>query len=179
MALPAYAKLWPIDVGEISEMLPVLASIVAKYIAPIRPPVCGLGMFLRDKPYMSESEVLNLNKSKYPVPFGLLIVAVLDSSPVKRSIDFKPLSPKKQNWLVYGLRAAPVKLMEEEIELGLRFVAIPVAGSMVARNTPDGLLRARPNMVEPNWANDKVVIRINEVSISDFMEQCFVNKTPS
>jgi hypothetical protein len=117
MALPAYAKLWPIDVGEISEMIPVLASIVAKYIAPLRPPVCGLGMFLRDKPYMSESEVLNLNKSKYPVPFGLLIVAVLDSRPVKRSIDFKPLSPKKQNWLVYGFKAAPVKLILVEIEL--------------------------------------------------------------
>jgi hypothetical protein len=58
-------------------------------------------------------------------------------------------------------------------------VAIPVAGSMVARNTPDGLLRARPNIVEPNWANEKVAIRINEVSISDFIELCFVNKTPS
>jgi hypothetical protein len=69
--------------------------------------------------------------------------------------------------------------MEEEIELGLRFVAIPVAGSMVARNTPDGLLRARPNMVEPNWANDKVVIRINDVIISDFMKQCFVLRTPN
>ena len=179
MALPAYAKLWPIDVGDISEMIPVLASIVAKYIAPMRPPVCGLGMFLRDKPYIRESEVLNLKRSKYPVPFGLLIVAVLDSSPVKRSIDFKPLSPKKQNWLVYGFKAAPVKLILLEIDVGLRFVAIPVVGSMVARNTPDGLLRARPNIVEPNWANEKVAIRINEVSISDFMELCIVNKTPS
>ncbi len=66
----------------------------------------------------------------------------MDSSPVKRSIDFKPLSPKKQNWLVYGLRAAPVKLILVEIELGLRFVAIPVVGSMVARKTPDGLLKS-------------------------------------
>jgi hypothetical protein len=40
-------------------------------------------------------------------------------------------------------------------------------------------LRARPNIVEPNWANEKVAIRINEVSISDFIELCFVNKTPS
>jgi hypothetical protein len=47
---------------------------------------------------------------------------------------------------------------------------------MVARNTPDGLLRERPNMVDPSWANEKVAIRINEVSISDFMEQRFVNK---
>ena len=165
--------------GEISLIVPVFASIVAKYMADMRPPVCGLGMFLRDKPYIRESEVLNLKRSKYPVPFGLLIVAVLASKPVERSIDFKPLSPKKQNWLVYGLRAAPVKLMEEEIELGLIFVAIPVVGSMVARNTPDGLLRARPYMVEPSWAKEKVAVRINDVSISDFIELCFVNLTPS
>ena len=107
-------------------------------------------MFLRDNPYISESEVLNLKRSKYPVPFGLLIVAVLDSSPVKRSIDFKPLSPKKQNWLVYGLSAAPVKLILVEMEVGLRLVAIPVTGSMVARKTPDGLLRAKPNIVALN-----------------------------
>jgi hypothetical protein len=81
--------------------------------------------------------------------------------------------------LVYGFKAAPVKLILVEIEVGLRFVAIPVVGSMVARNTPDGLLRARPNIVEPNWANEKVAIKINEVSISDFMELCFINKTPS
>jgi hypothetical protein len=63
-----------------------------------------------------------------------------------------------------------------EIDVGLIFVAIPVVGSMVARNTPDGLLRERPNMVDPCWANEKVAIRINKVSISDFMEQRFVNK---
>jgi hypothetical protein len=40
-------------------------------------------------------------------------------------------------------------------------------------------LRARPNIVEPNWANEKVAIRLNDRSISDFMEHCFVNKTPS
>jgi len=71
--------------------------------------------------------------------------------------------------LVYGLRAAPVKLILVEIELGLRFVAIPVAGSMVARKTPDGLLRARPNMVEPNCAKEVVVNNTKEMSISDFM----------
>ncbi len=58
-------------------------------------------------------------------------------------------------------------------------MAIPVTGSMVARKTPDGLLRARPNMVEPNWAKERAVLRINEANISDFMEQSFVNKTPS
>ena len=71
--------------------------------------------------------------------------------------------------MVYGFKAAPVKLILVETEVGLRFVAIPVTGSMVARNTPEGALRARPNMVEPNCAKEKVELSINSVTISDFM----------
>jgi hypothetical protein len=50
---------------------------------------------------------------------------------------------------------------------------------MVARNTPDGLLRAKPNIVALNWAKEKVALRINEVSIRDFMSWYFVNGTPN
>ena len=78
MALPDKAKLCPMEVGEISVIVPVISLIVAKYIAPVTCPVCGLVMFLLDNPYINESDVLKRNKSKYPVPFGLLMVAVLE-----------------------------------------------------------------------------------------------------
>ena len=78
--------------------------------------------------------------------------------------------------MVYGFKAAPVKLILVEIEVGLRFVAIAVTGSMVARKTPNGALRARPNMVEPNWEKEKVELSINSVAINDFMSCNFALK---
>jgi Na+-transporting methylmalonyl-CoA/oxaloacetate decarboxylase beta subunit len=120
------------EIGEISVIVPVISLIVAKYIAPVTCPVCGLVMFLLDNPYIKESEVLKRNKSKYPVPFGLLIVAVFVSCPVDKSMDFSPLSPKKQKRLLYGFKAAPVRFMEDETEVCPIFVAIPVTGSIVA-----------------------------------------------
>jgi hypothetical protein len=85
-------------------------------------------------------------------------------------MDFNPLSPKKQKRLLYGFKAAPVKLMEDETDVCPIFVATPVVGSMVAMYTAAGFeVRASPYIVFPNWEKVMVQLSVNKVNMIDFM----------